>query len=233
MLDQGIYPHTKSKTNNFKPKSIGFGMGVYNIYKPKGPTSYDIIRQIKRDAADKKIGHGGTLDPLASGVLIVAIGREFTKQLDEISRGEKEYEATIKLGQTSTTQDEEGEKTNFDVDKVPNRASVEKVLNEFTGKVKQIPSQFSALKIKGQPAYKLARRGEKVELKEREIEIRKIELISYKYPILKIRVICSSGTYIRTLANDIGIKLKTGGYLSDLVRTRVSGFKLGESIKIE
>lgn len=211
---------------------IKFKHGIYNIYKPKGPSSYDIIRQIKRETSEKRIGHGGTLDPLASGVLVVAIGREFTKQLDKISRGEKEYEATIKLGQTSTTQDEEGQKTDFEVEKVPSQASIENILNKFTGKIKQIPPQFSALKINGQPAYKLARRGEKAELKEREIEIEKIKLISYKYPLLVIKVTCSSGTYIRTLANDIGQMLKTGGYLADLIRSRISEFNIENSVKL-
>ena len=210
-----------------------FEKGIYNIYKPKGPSSYDIIRMIKRDAADKKIGHAGTLDPLASGVLIIAIGREFTKTIDVIVRGDKEYEATIKLGQTSTTQDEEGEKTDIDIKSRSTEDEVRKILKQFVGKIKQIPPAYSALKINGQPAYKLARRGEKVELKERQVEIYKIDLLEYKWPIIRIRVSCSSGTYIRTLSHDIGARLATGGYMSDLVRTKVGKFDIKDSIKLD
>ena len=206
--------------------------GIYNIYKPKGPTSYDIIRQVKRDAVDKKVGHAGTLDPLASGVLIVAIGREFTKQIDTFVKSGKEYEATVKLGQTSTTQDEEGEKTDHAVNIKPSKEGVLATLEKFTGKVKQIPPMYSALKINGQSAYKLARKGKIVEIKEREITISKIDLLDFTWPLVKIRVNCSSGTYIRTLANDIGVSLGTGGYLADLVRTRVGDYKIEDSIKL-
>jgi len=207
--------------------------GIYNIYKPKGPSSYDIIRQVKRDAVDKKVGHGGTLDPLASGVLIVAIGREFTKQLDKIVKDEKEYEATIKLGQTSITQDEEGEKTDYKIDHRPSSKDVQKIPDAFIGQIKQTPPAFSAMKVNGQRAYKLARKGETPEIKERKITIHKIDLISYEWPFLKIKVVCSSGTYIRTLANDIGLELKTGGYLSDLIRTRVGDLKVENSILLD
>lgn len=210
-----------------------FTKGIYNIFKPKGPSSYDIIRQIKRDAIDKKIGHAGTLDPLASGVLVVAIGREFTKTIDSVVRGDKEYEATIKLGQTSTTQDEEGEKTNFEVEKQPSEKDIAVALKKYTGEITQIPPIYSALKINGKSAYKLARSGKPVEMKERKTVIHSIDLLEYDWPILKIRVNCSSGTYIRTLANDIGESLKTGGYLRELVRTRVGDFKIENSIRLD
>ncbi len=209
-----------------------FEKGIYNIYKPKGPSSYDIIRQIKRDAVDKKIGHGGTLDPLASGVLVVAIGRESTKQLDSVVKDEKEYKATIKLGQTSTTQDEEGNKTEIRVDHHPTLEEIKNVLISFIGKIKQTPPIYSAMKVNGKRAYQLARKGETPEIKEREITIYKIDLINYSWPILEIRVSCSSGTYIRTLANDIGSKLKTGGYLADLIRTKVGNFNIKDSVKL-
>ncbi len=206
--------------------------GIYNIYKPKGPSSYDIIRQIKRDAADKKIGHGGTLDPLASGVLVVAIGREFTKQLDAVVKREKEYEATIRLGQTSTTQDEEGEKSKIEVANEPTRDEVETVLKQYIGRIKQVPPAFSAMKVNGVRAYKLARQGKDPEIKEREITIHNIELLEYNYPILKIRVSCSSGTYIRTLSHDIGASLGTGGYMADLIRTKVGEFEIENAISL-
>lgn len=206
--------------------------GIYNIYKPKGPTSYDIIRQVKRLTSEKRIGHGGTLDPLASGVLVVAIGREFTKQLDQVVLGEKEYIASIKLGETSTTLDEEGEKTRFDFAKTPTNEDINQALKKFIGEINQTPPAYSALKINGQPAYKLARAGRDVELKSRKIKIKDIELLEYSFPILKINVTCSSGTYIRTLAQDIGLELKTGGYLTDLVRTRIANFNIKDSINL-
>jgi len=209
-----------------------FAKGVYNIYKPKGPSSYDIIRQIKRDAVDKKVGHGGTLDPLASGVLVVAIGREFTKQLDNVVKDQKEYIANIKLGESSTTQDEEGEKTQISIESEPALAQIKETIQKFIGKIKQIPPAYSAMKINGQRAYKLARQGINPDIKEREITIYEIELLSYNWPILEIRVVCSSGTYIRTLANDIGSDLATGGYLKDLIRTRVGEFDIKDSIKL-
>lgn len=207
--------------------------GIYNIYKPKGPTSYDIIRRMKGMTSEKRIGHGGTLDPLASGVLIVAIGREFTRDLDKVVKGEKEYIATVKLGQTSTTQDEEGEKTDYKFEKFPEIDQVKDTLDKFIGEITQIPPIYSALKIKGQPAYKLARAGKDVEIKSRTIQIREIEVLDYKWPILKIRVVCSSGTYIRTLANDIGMSLQTGGYLADLIRSRIADYKIEDSIKLD
>jgi tRNA pseudouridine55 synthase len=207
--------------------------GIYNIYKPKGPSSYDIIRQVKRDAEDKRVGHGGTLDPLASGVLIVAIGREYTKTLDTVVKNTKEYEATIKLGQSSTTQDEEGEKTDFTINRQPTEPEVVDVLKKFTGKIQQTPPAFSAMKINGQRAYKIARRGVAPEIKEREITIHEIKLFNYVWPIMKIKVNCSSGTYIRTLANDIGAALETGGYLADLIRTKIGNFKVDDSIHLD
>lgn len=231
-MGKGIYPHTNNKTNDDVSCVQVFGVGVYNIYKPKGPTSYDIIRRVKGLTSEKRIGHGGTLDPLASGVLIVAIGREFTRELDKVVKGEKEYIATIKLGQTSTTQDEEGGKTDFKIDKIPKLSQIKKVLKMFVGEIIQIPPIYSALKINGQPAYKLARAGKDVEIKSRTITIREIKLLEYNWPILKINVTCSSGTYIRTLANDIGVTLKTGGYLADLVRSRIADFKIEDSIKL-
>jgi tRNA pseudouridine55 synthase len=207
--------------------------GIYNVYKPKGPTSYDIIRKIKKLTDAKRIGHGGTLDPLASGVLIVAIGREFTKELDNVSRGEKEYEAVIKLGTTSSTGDEEGEKTTTEIKIIPSLKIVRGVVNSFQGKIKQTPPIYSAVKIKGQPAYKLARKGQEVKIREREVEIFSINLLDFNWSELKLRVSCSGGTYIRSLAEDIGKKLKTGGYLKDLIRTRVGDYKVSDSIRLD
>lgn len=198
--------------------------GIFSVYKPRGPSSHDIINQLRKKTGIKKIGHAGTLDPLASGILVVAIGREFTKKLSEIVKKEKEYLAKIKLGEQSTTDDEEGEKKKFKVENTPKLIKIKQVLKTFLGKTKQIPPIFSALKIKGQPAYKLARQGQKPKLKPREVEIKKIEIIKYKWPYLELRIITGPGVYIRALARDIGKKLGSGAYLADLERIRVGDF---------
>lgn len=200
------------------------------IYKPKGPTSFDIIRKIKRMSGIKRVGHAGTLDPLASGVLVVGIGREATKKLHEIVGQEKEYVTTIKLGQTSTTDDEEGEKTTITPVLIPSPNDVERAVQKFIGVVEQTPPQFSAVKIMGRPAYKSARRGKNVELKPRRVEIKKIEILNYKYPFLKLRVLTGKGVYVRSLARDIGAALKTGGYVAELERTRVGEFDLQNAV---
>ena len=162
-----------------------------------------MIAQLRRILGVKKIGHAGTLDPLADGVLVVAVGREGTKQLTDLIRKEKEYIATIKLGVVSTTDDEEGEKTERAVKAFPTKDEVEHVLLEFIGEIEQIPPVFSALKINGKPAYKYARAGKELVMEARKVRINKIELIKYKWPELVIKVDCGSGVYIRSLARDI------------------------------
>ncbi len=208
---------------------------IISIYKPKGPTSYDIIRGIQKALGQRKgIGHAGTLDPLASGVLVIGIGREATKKLGEIVGKEKEYIAKVYLGKTSTTDDEEGEKTEYEVKNIPTREEVEGAVKTFVGTIMQIPPIYSALKVGGQTAYSLARKGKNVELKERPIEIKAIEVLGYKWPILTLRVETGPGAYIRSLARDIGLKLGVGGaYLADLERTRVGEFTKENSLTLE
>lgn len=206
--------------------------GIFIIYKPKGPTSHDIIAKIRRLTGEQRVGHAGTLDPLARGVLVVAVGREFTKQLSGIVGKEKEYLAVIRLGANSITDDAEGEKIPVAVNKKPNAAAVKKITMKFMGMVWQLPPAFSALKIKGQPAYKLARQGKAPKLKKRRVEIKEIEILKYKWPNLRLRVVTGPGVYIRALARDIGAKLKTGGYLADLERTRVGEFTKDKTIRI-
>lgn len=200
---------------------------IYAIYKPKGPTSFDMIAKLRKITSIRKIGHAGTLDPLASGVLVVGITREGTRQLGQIEKTEKEYIAKIKLGMTSTTDDEEGEKNIIASNSsLVTRNLIEGVLKKFIGKIEQVPPVYSAIKIDGKPAHRRVRAGQKVKMKSRIVEIMDIELISYKWPYINIRVICGSGTYIRSLARDIGEKLKIGAYLADLERTRVGEFKV-------
>lgn len=182
---------------------------------------------------EKKVGHAGTLDPLASGVLVVGVGREATKQLDKIKAQEKEYLAKIKLGQTSTTEDAEGEKIDKQVGRPPNDVTVQQVLEKFEGTVKQKPPAYSAVKVKGQPAYKIARSGGAPKLEPREVEIQNIEIENYIWPFLTVTVSTSSGVYIRSLARDIGEALETGGYLLELERTRVGKYTKEQAYTLE
>jgi len=204
---------------------------IFAVYKPKGPTSHDIIQKVRKLTGIKKVGHAGTLDPLAQGILVIAIGRESTKKLSEIVAKEKEYLATIKLGESSTTDDAEGGKTKSSIIEKPTKVRIQKVLQKFEGSIFQTPPIFSAVKIKGKEAYKLARKGKEVKLKPRKVEIKKITLQSYQWPYLKLKIVTGPGVYIRSLARDLGRKLKTSGYLYSLERTRVGQFSKKKSVK--
>lgn len=197
---------------------------IIAVWKPKGISSNKYLTQIKKITGIKKVGHAGTLDPLASGILIVGIGRESTKKLFDQLQKEKEYIAKIKLGEESTTDDEEGEKTIWKVGKPPLISIINNVVHSFIGEIEQTPPQYSAVKIKGKEAYKYARKGQAVKLKPRKALIKDIQIISYNYPYLILKVTTGPGVYIRTLAKDIGEKLKTGGYIAELERTRVGEF---------
>lgn len=180
-----------------------------------------------------KVGHAGTLDPLATGVLIVGIGRESTKILGTVMRGEKEYEALIGLGATSTTDDADGEITLKKVNVFPGLSEVEKAVTLFIGDIDQVPPQFSAVKIGGRSAHRLARQGKSVNLGARRVTISKIEILSYSWPELKIKVTCGSGTYIRSLARDLGEVLKVGGFIKELTRTRAGEYSLDQTVTLE
>ncbi|OGZ56343.1 MAG: tRNA pseudouridine(55) synthase TruB [Candidatus Ryanbacteria bacterium RIFCSPLOWO2_02_FULL_45_11c] len=194
---------------------------IFAVYKPKGLTSNAALNRLRHAAHTKKIGHAGTLDPLAEGVLVVGMGRDATKQLAKEVAKEKEYRAYIMLGVTSVTDDEEGEKTNRANYTIPTREDIEMILHKFEGVIFQIPPPYSAVKVKGKEAYKRVRKGEKVSLEPRRVEIKSITLESYEWPFLLLRVVTGPGVYIRSLARDMGEALGTGGYLSGLVRTRV------------
>jgi tRNA pseudouridine55 synthase len=197
--------------------------GIVLFNKPKNYTSYQIVEFFKK-RTKKKVGHGGTLDPLAEGLLILGIG-EYTKELNRFLKGSiKTYIAEIILGARSTTYDREGPRTRTEFGAEQGNIEPEKikeVVNSFIGEIEQIPPPFSAVKIRGKPAYLLARKGEKVELKPRKVKIYDIKILDYNWPTLRVEVTCSSGTYIRSLANDIGEKLGCGGYLNELKRTRI------------
>ena len=204
--------------------------GILIINKPAGPTSYDIVDKIKRITRIKKVGHAGTLDPFAEGVLIVLIGIA-TKSQSQFMEMPKTYIGTLKLGETSDTYDVGGIKSSISKN-IPNEKLVEDIIKQFIGEIEQIPPIHSAIKINGERAYKLAWRGEKPELKPRKIKIYDIKILEYKYPYLKIEVNCSRGTYIRSLAHDIGQKLECGAYLEKLIRTKIGKFDIENSVKI-
>jgi len=207
-------------------------VGHFLIDKPIGPTSHDVVGRLRRITNERTIGHAGTLDPLASGLLILAVGREYTKQIDKFKNLDKVYEAEVTLGKESNTYDGEGELTAIS-EREPSEQEVGDVLDKFVGRMDQLPPIFSAKKINGQSAYKAARQGKIVELKPAAIEIKKIHLISYQYPRMAFMVEVSAGTYIRSLAHDIGERLGVGAYLSNLRRTSIGDFSVTQAIKLD
>lgn len=210
--------------------------GVLLVDKPAGWTSHDVVAKVrstlKAQTGQKvKVGHTGTLDPMATGLLILVIG-SYTKRAAEFSKLNKTYEAEITLGATSTTGDNEGEITSKSTQK-PSEQAVQAVLSTFLGEISQTPPAYSAVKIGGQRAYKAARAGKTVEIEPRKVKIYEITDVKYDYPKLKFTTRVSSGTYIRSLAEDIGTKLGTAAYLSALRRTSVGDFKIESALKIE
>lgn len=206
--------------------------GILLIDKPAGLTSFGVVARIRRVLSQQagkkvKVGHTGTLDPFATGLMILVIGKE-CKNAGQYSKLDKTYEATFRLGQTSTTGDPEGELTNVS-DNQPSLEDVRKVLTRFTGVIQQRPPVFSAIKIDGRRAYKLARSGELIELPLREVTIHSLELVDYSYPELKIRTHVSSGTYIRSLGVDIGEALGTGAYCNQLRRTVIDRWSVEDA----
>ncbi|OGF29588.1 tRNA pseudouridine(55) synthase TruB [Candidatus Falkowbacteria bacterium RIFOXYD2_FULL_35_9] len=208
--------------------------GFLLIDKPKGWTSFDIVAKLRSICKIKKIGHAGTLDPMATGLLIVAIGREATKRIDEFKAQEKVYEAEIEFGMVSDTYDTEGkvERLELSVDRLE-RGVIEKGLKSFIGEIEQMPPAFSAKKIKGVPAYKLARQGKEVDLKPSIVEIKTIEILNFDWPKLELEITCGPGTYIRSLAHDLGQDLQVGAILTVLKRTRIGNFDLSQAVKLE
>lgn len=200
--------------------------GILIVNKPEGKTSFDMIRDVRIKYQTKKVGHIGTLDPLAQGVLPILIG-EATKLSDILMEHDKEYVAELYLGKSTSTGDREGKVISEDNDlKHYNEDKIKNVLNMFLGKTYQIPPMYSAIKVNGKKLYELARKGVEVEREKREINISEIELLDYKDNIIKYRVVCSKGTYIRVLCEDIAKALGTCGYMKSLLRTRVGKFTI-------
>jgi len=210
--------------------------GILLIDKPAGWTSHDVVAKVrstlKKETGQKvKVGHSGTLDPAATGLLVLLVGN-YTKRAGEFSKLDKTYEAEITLGATSTTGDREGNISPKNAQK-PSKERVRGVLSQFTGQIEQTPHPYSAVKVGGQRAYKLAREGKKPQLQPRQITVYSLQLTDYKYPLLKIKTKVSSGTYIRSLAEDIGAKLGTGAYLSALRRTEVGDYNLKKALLLK
>jgi tRNA pseudouridine55 synthase len=206
--------------------------GLMIINKPAGPTSHDIIDQLRKITGIKKIGHAGTLDPFASGVLIVGIGREATKKLGALVKLDKEYIATLRLGAVSDTYDRTGQVSEIEKAERPGLKDVKKLLPAFLGLQKQEPPMYSAKKVKGKKLYQLARANITVKREPALINIFSLELISYRWPLMKIKVRCSSGTYVRTLAHDIGRQLDCGAYLTELTRLSSGEFDIGRAVEL-
>jgi tRNA pseudouridine55 synthase len=210
--------------------------GILLVNKPVGWTSHDVVAKVrnilKNETGQKaKVGHTGTLDPMANGLLVLVVG-SYTKRAQEFSKLDKVYEVTMTLGKTSSTGDKEGEITQFS-DKIPSQTEVGGAIKSFVGEIMQTPPAFSAIKIDGKRAYKLAREGKKVKMKQRRLTIYDISKIEYNYPNISFVVKVSSGTYIRSLVEDVGGKLGTGAYLLSLKRTEVGKFRLGKAHEIK
>lgn len=211
--------------------------GVILIDKPIDWTSFDVVNFIRAklsshsNLAPKKIkvGHAGTLDPFASGLLIVLIGQQFTKQADLYLKLDKCYQTTLKLGQISSTIDPTGKIENIS-QQVPTLSQINHACQSFKGEIVQAPPIFSAIKVNGQPAYKLARAGQTVELKKRLIKVKALDIISYSYPYLKLKLSVSSGTYIRSICQDLGQLLECGAYCHELRRLSIGPYKVDKAL---
>jgi tRNA pseudouridine55 synthase len=206
--------------------------GILNVDKPPGITSHDVVDAVRRVVGQRKVGHAGTLDPMATGVLLVCLGQA-TRVAEYLMAGRKRYRATITLGMSTDTYDAEGQivssggRTDFD------RGEIEAALAAFVGQIEQVPPAYSAIKRQGRPAYELARSGQEVKLAPRPVEIDEIVLLDWTPPSLVVEVACSPGTYVRSLAHDLGARLGSGAYLDGLARLRSGHFTLEEAASLE
>ena len=208
-------------------KSLEEGV-VLLLDKPLTWTSFDVVRKVKNTLRPRKIGHAGTLDPLATGLLILCTGKK-TKDIDQIQAQEKEYEGTFRLGQTTPSFDLE---TPVDAEQPYAHLTEDEIraaVATFVGKIEQIPPVFSAVKVDGKRAYELARKGQEAEIKSKTVEIKSYELTRIALPEVDFRIVCSKGTYVRSLARDLGVALGCGAHLTRLVRTRIGSYKLEDA----
>ena len=206
--------------------------GFLNVYKPKGKTSHDVVAILRRVTKIKQIGHTGTLDPFAEGVLPICIGK--ATRLIEYLNDDKAYIGTVQLGKSTTTYDLEGETVDVS-DKTPDIEEIENELNNFRGNIEQLPPIYSAIKVNGKKLYEYARKGEEVEIKPRSVNISELKILNYDQEnrILELYIKCSKGTYIRSIAHDLGKNLGCFGHLIKLVRVKAGDFEVENSIKLE
>ena len=206
--------------------------GFLNVYKPKGKTSHDVVAILRRVTKIKQIGHTGTLDPFAEGVLPVCIGK--ATRLIEYLKDDKAYIGTVQLGKSTTTYDIEGEGVNLS-DKMVTKEDIENALEQFKGDIKQLPPMYSAIKVQGKKLYEYARAGKEIEIQPRGVNIKDIKILNYdaENRQLELYIACSKGTYIRSIANDLGEVLGTHGHLTKLIRVQAGQFKINEAVKLE
>ena len=208
--------------------------GFLLIHKPAGPTSHDVVQQVRKKLGESKVGHLGTLDPAATGLLVIAIGAKALKVIEYFNDLTKEYVAGVKFGAVSTTYDREGIIEAVETKPgwiEPDEIAVRRVIEDrFLGSIEQVPPIYSAVHVNGQRAHEAARLGKKIELQKRGVQVSACDIMRYAYPDLTIRVACSSGTYIRSLAHDLGTALRCGAYLSSLERTKVGEWDLKNSV---
>ena len=202
------------------------------INKPLQWTSFDVVRKIRNTIKIKKVGHAGTLDPLATGLLIVCTGK-FTKRINEYMAQEKEYTGTFVLGATTPTYDLESEPANFKSIEGITEEYIYETAKKFSGEIMQMPPIHSAIKQKGKPVYLLARKGMDVVMEPRRVTIKEFEITSIDLPVASFRVVCTTGTYIRSLAHDFGQALGCGAYLGSLCRTRIGEFTINDAMGME
>jgi tRNA pseudouridine55 synthase len=214
--------------------------GALLIDKPVGWTSFDCVNYIRRIVAihegkkpkNVKVGHTGTLDPFATGLLVLLVGKEYTRRAEELTKQDKTYDVVMMLGEVSSTGDPEGEVMPVD-GPVPDRQALEAAAGRFIGEISQIPPAYSAIKVNGQRAYKLARAGKEVTIEARKVTVSRLEITSYTFPEIRFTTRVSSGTYIRTLVEDLGKELGSGAYTSDLRRTEVAGYSVADAVPPE
>ena len=206
--------------------------GLLVVDKPLGWTSMDVVRRVRRAAGNAKTGHAGTLDPLATGVVVCCLG-DATKAIDQLMATTKRYETVVDLSAFTNTDDREGEREEVDVAEPPAVEAIAAMLPRLVGVIDQRPPAYSAIHVNGQRAYKLARRGETVDLPSRPVRVDDIELVDYAWPLLSLRIQCGKGVYIRSLGRDLGRMLGVGGHLASLRRTAVGDFDLDMAVDEE
>lgn len=205
------------------------GPGFIIIDKPAGMTSHDVVDVVRRETGQRTVGHAGTLDPFATGLLIVGVGRQATRRLSEFLKMDKEYEAVVRLGATSDTDDRTGKVTEEAKVVKVSKDAIDDVVRSFVGTIDQLPPTYSAKKVAGKKMYELARAGAYVPRKPATVTIHALDVLGYEWPRLTFRVRCSSGTYIRALARDIGDALGVGGLLEELRRTAIGPYRVKEA----